>query len=109
MNPSRREKILAVCRQIDALQEVRDKLLADMAGDDPRLIEPVPVKWPAWLQEHERLSGDAGNANGPFFEAAFLPRQNEHSPTRLAILCPTFLRGPLTIKVHANGAVSGSY
>ena len=54
-----------------------------------------------------RLGGDAGKAYNDFFRVHITERKGE---TRIEIECPTFLRGPLKIKVPgAAENVHGGY
>ena len=54
----------------------------------------------------QRLQGDAGKSHGPKFQV-WLKR--EATGTQIAILCPTYLRGPLTIHVAGACRVGAAY
>jgi hypothetical protein len=54
----------------------------------------------------ERLDGDAGKSHSLKFQV-WLKR--ETTQTRIAILCPTYLRGPLTLHALGAGRVGASY
>lgn len=72
-----------------------DEVLAGIATLRVRLVavEAVPRPWMVEQGLAPWPSGDAAKANGPYFQL-----WSNVERTRLAILCPTLLRGPLTIR-----------
>jgi hypothetical protein len=66
-------------------------------------LRPIKLSEVTKLEEQgfRRLAGcDAAKANGDFFQV--MESQEPDGTRRIAILCPSFLRGPLGFKVEGS-------
>jgi hypothetical protein len=84
--------------------EVERRVRAHIAAIEPKMIAPVTAIIPAWMTENgllPRAGGDASKANGEFFKVLM-----DEPRKKLCILCPTFLRGPLSVSCERIGRMS---
>lgn len=90
------------------LAEITSRLAKEPERQDG-LIKPIVAEVPAWMrdeayryQDGTAFGGDAAKACDDHFH--WLIGRRNNTTARLSIICPTFLRGPLSFNFSA-GAV----
>ena len=91
-------------------QELLSEITSRLAQEPERpdgLIKPVIVDVPAWMrdaayayQDGDVFRGDASKACGAYFH--WMIGQRSNSTAQLSIICPTFLRGPLSFNFNSR-------